>query len=260
MSVEAWAQRIVEKELKQTVVVHDDNSAPRMYDLRIGAIDAPDVAIECVRAADSTFAETWNAGPAKGPFQLSISGDWNIAITTNARVKVIKQNVEPLLQNLEGKGIENMYVDHRLKWQDAVLFEEFESLGITHAFRYREQGAGRVDLLMPGIGGAVDVRGDSVPEWVKEFLKDSARQDVLLKLQQSGATECHVFLIVTFAGAPWSVESYLTGELEQLPNQTPELPSPVAGVWIVSEIGRKGLRWNGNTWQIFTAQGEGIDY
>jgi hypothetical protein len=35
---------------------------------------------------------------------------------------------------------------------------------------------------MPGIGGAVDEHGGAVPEWVGEFLRDAARQDVLSKL------------------------------------------------------------------------------
>jgi hypothetical protein len=259
MAGEEWARRIVEKELKRSVTIHDNGSAPGMYDLRIGQVDAPDVAIECVGAVDPTFTETWNIGPAKGPLELSITGDWNITITAMARVKVIKQRVESLLLELEDQGIENVHVDHWLKWRDAALFDELESLGITHASCYRVQGTGKVHLGMPGIGGAVDVHGGAVPEWVGGFLRDSARQDVLSKLQRSGAMDRHAFLIVTFAGAPWPVESYLTGELDQLPSQAPDLPPPVTGVWIVSGMGRRGLRWDGNTWQLFDARGEGID-
>jgi hypothetical protein len=33
--------------------VHDDGSQTSMYDLRIGAVEAPDVAIECVGAVNS---------------------------------------------------------------------------------------------------------------------------------------------------------------------------------------------------------------
>ena len=41
MTVERWAQQIIEKELDCPVVVHDDGSQPSMYDLRIGAVEAP---------------------------------------------------------------------------------------------------------------------------------------------------------------------------------------------------------------------------
>lgn len=259
MAGEEWAQRIVEKELKQTVVINDNGSAPGMYDLRIGLAGAPKVAIECVGAVDPIFTETWNVGPAKGPLKLSITGDWMIEISPKARIKAIVQQVEQLLRNLEERGIHKVNADHWLKWDDAALFNEFESLKIKHASCYRLVGTGKVHLGMAGIGGAVDDRGDALPEWVGEFLRDSGQQDVLFKLQRSGATDCHAFLIVTFAGAPWPVESHLTGGFDHLPIQAPDLPPPVTGVWVVSGMGQRGLRWDGGQWQLFNARGEGID-
>jgi hypothetical protein len=82
--------------------------------------------------------------------------------------------------------------------------------------------------------------------------------DVLGKLQRSGSKDLHAFVLVSLATTPWPVESYLTGELDYLPSQSPDLPSPVTGVWIVSTMGRRGLRWDGGTWQLFDARGEGI--
>jgi len=259
MAGEEWARRIVEKELKRTVVINDNGSAPGMYDLRIGPADAPELAIECVGAVDPTFTETWNVGPARGPLELSITGDWTVVIAPKARVKAIRQRIEQLLRELEDRGIHNVHVDHWLKWNDTALFDELESLNITHAYCHSLQGMGKVHLGMPGIGGAVDEQGSAVPEWVGEFLCDSARQDVLSKLQLSGAPNRHAFLIVTFAGAPWPVESYLTGELSHLPSQAPDLPPPVTGVWVVYGMSRRGLRWDGDAWQLFDARGEGID-
>ena len=46
MTVEQWAQQIIEKELNGRVVVHDDGRQPSLNDLRIGALEAPEVAIE----------------------------------------------------------------------------------------------------------------------------------------------------------------------------------------------------------------------
>jgi hypothetical protein len=65
----------------------------------------------------------------------------------------------------------------------------------------------------------------------------------------SGATERHVFVLVAFGGAPFSVEYYLAGELEPVPVQAPQLPSPVTAVWIMSFIGQYGLFWDGVAWQ-----------
>lgn len=259
MAGEEWARRVVEKELKRTVVINDNGTAPGMYDLRVGLADAPEIAIECVGAVDPIFTETWNIGPARGPLELSLTGDWTVVIAVNAQVKAIKQCIEQLLQELENQGIQNVYVDHLLEWNDVALFKELESLNITHVYCHRPQGTGKVVFGMPGIGGAVDEQGSTVPEWVGEFLRDSARQDVISKLQLSGAPDRHAFLIVTFAGAPWSVESYLTGELNHLPIQAPDLPLPVTGVWVVYGMSRRGLRWDGDAWQLFEACGEGID-
>jgi hypothetical protein len=64
---------------------------------------------------------------------------------------------------------------------------------------------------------------------------------------------------VNFAGAPWAVESYLTGELDQFPSEAPDLPPPVTQVWVVSGFGRRGVRWDGSAWRAFDARGEGID-
>ena len=36
MAGEEWARRIVQKALNRAVYLHDDNSQPSMYDLRIG--------------------------------------------------------------------------------------------------------------------------------------------------------------------------------------------------------------------------------
>lgn len=259
MAGEEWARRIVEKELSRTVVINDDGSAPGMYDLRVGPPDAPEVAVECVGAVDQTYTETWNVGPAKGPLQLSIKGDWTVEIAPTARVKVIRQNIEHLLQELEARGIYNVYADYRLEWDAPALSGRLDSLKITHASCYSRQGTGKVHLTMPGTGGAVDEQGSALPAWVGEFLRDPARRDVLGKLQRSGAAERHAFLIATLTGTPWPVESYLMGNLDHVPSQVPDLPAPVTGVWVVSGMGRRGVRWAGTTWKLFEARGEGIE-
>lgn len=259
MAGEEWARRIVEKELGRDVIINDDNSALGMYDLRIGPPDLPEVAIECIGAVDSIFTETWNIGPARGPLSFAVKGDWNVEIVATARVKAVRQNLQRLLKELERQGVYNLHVDHRLRRSDAMLFNECESLGITHASCYSINGSGKVYLNMPGAGGAVDKRGSEVPIWLGEFLRDPAREDVLSKLQRSGAKERHAFVIASYLGTPWPVESYLMYELEHVPSNPPDLPAPVTAAWLVSGFGQKGLYWDGRTWRIVETRGEGID-
>lgn len=255
---EEWARRILEKELKRKVVLNDDNSAPGMYDLRVGPADVPELAVECVEAIDPIRIKTWMAGPARGPLQLALTGDWSIQLTPGARIDAVRQRVEPLLRELEERGFYDVPVDYFLKRLDAALFQQLESLNIRYASCYRVSGTGKVHLGMTGIGGVVDSTGGALPEWVGEFLR--AHPDKLSKLERSGARGRHMFLPVSFAGAPWRVESYLTTGLDQLPSEAPDLPPQVTGVWIVSEFGRRGLRWDRGAWHVFEARGDGIDY
>jgi hypothetical protein len=260
MAGEELARRIVERELGRSVVVNDDGSKPGMYDLRVGPADAPELAIECVRAVDPIRAETWSEGPSKGPLELALRGDWIIVHTRSARMKAIKKRLEPLLRELEDQGLRRFSVERVLMRHDSSLFEELESLGVVSGSCYRLSGTGKVSLTMEGTGGAVDTQGTAVPGWVGQFLRDPAQEDVLCKLQRSGAAEHHAFIPVVLGGVPWLVDYYLHfTELDQLPTEVPNLPPPVAGVWIVGQFGQKGLRWNGSAWRRFEARGEGIE-
>jgi hypothetical protein len=226
-----------------------------MYDLRIGSVDAPDMAIECVGAVDPVFIKTWKFLTARGSLQLSVSGDWIVSIASKARLKGIDQFLERLLKELEDRG-----VDHRLKWRDARLFNEIKALDILQLDRYVMEGTGKISFhVQPDeSGGAVDEHGSAVPEWVGEFLRHPSQDDVLPKLRRSRAVECHVFIFATFSGVPWAVYDYLSRSLDTLPINAPDLPAPVTGIWI-SGSGEKGIRWDGESWRQFVIRGEGID-
>src|SRR5258706_712160 len=112
--------------------------------------------------------------------------------------------------------------------------------------------------MMPGTGGFVDDEGTQLPKWLGDFLRDSRQADVLSKLRRSGAKNQHAFVFVTFQGVPWAVESYLTGSLDVVPDDPPDLPPPVTEAWVVSGFGAKGLHWNGQTWRIVATRGPGI--
>jgi hypothetical protein len=168
-----------------------------------------------------------------------------------AEVNKIRRRAEDLLRELEDRGIHRVRVNHSLRRHDEELFNELRWLGITSAYCFRLQGAGEVHLGMSGIGGPVDTQGGAVPEWIGQFLRSPQRKDVLDKLGNSGAAGRHVFVLVRFGGAPWSVQSYLYGNLEHLPVAEPNLPPPVTGVWIASALGTQGIRWDAAGWRSF---------
>jgi hypothetical protein len=148
MAGEEWARRIVEKELRRSVVVNDDGSRPGMYDLRIGPADAPELAVECVRAMDQTRAETGSVAQSKGPLKLALRGDWIIVHTPSARINPIKKRLEPLLRELEDREISRFSVHRMSRWRDTSLVEELESLSVVSGSCYRLSGTGKVSLRM----------------------------------------------------------------------------------------------------------------
>jgi hypothetical protein len=142
-------------------------------------------------------------------------------------------------------------VGHLLKGHDSRLLQELESLGICHASCIRMPGTGQLDWSMEGPGGAVDSTGSALPRWIEEFLCDTEREDVLLKLRHAGAKENWVFVPVRLGGAPWPVWSYLMGELDCLPATELNLPPPVTGIWVASTFGTHGVRWDSTGWRLF---------
>ena len=222
-----------------------------MYDLRIGAVEAPDVAIECVGAVDPVRTETWNVGPGRGPLRLSVKGDWIINIAREAHIRTIQQHIESIVRNLEERNVRRVSVGHLLKRQDSSLLQELASLGIRHTACLRMPGIGRVHWTMKGSGGVIDSEGSALPQWIEEFLRDSEREDVLRKLRHTGAQERWAVVPVALGGTPFSVESYLMGEFECLPATGPNLPSPVTGIWVASTHGTHGVRWDSAGWRLF---------
>ncbi len=190
MAGEDWARRIVQNALNRDVRIHDDNSSPSMYDLRIGPPDAPEVAIECVGAVKSTYTETWNVGPAKGSFTLPVAGNWTVEISPTARIKrILMPRLPQFLAELERRGLSAISHNHSLTPTDELMLDEMDSIGITRASRYVAPYSGRVYLTMPGTGGCVDDSGSELPKWLGDFLRHPDQADVLSKLQRSGATK-----------------------------------------------------------------------
>ncbi len=250
---EECARRILQRELGTPVILNDDGREAGLYDLRIGSVEAPAVAIECTAAIDPIRTETWNIGPARGPLLLNLNRDWYVVLRPNARIRALRREIERVLRECELAEIEGYTpVAFHLKRQHPSIFDGLHSLGVDSIHPSGEQGAGVVHLGMTGVGGAVDPTGSAVPGWIGEFLRDPTRSDVILKLQRSRAVECHVFIGVSFCGVPWEVESYLGTRTDLLPGTAPDLPAPICAAWIM--YGSRGVRWDGTSWQFFNAQ------
>jgi hypothetical protein len=249
---EECARRILQRELGRPVLVNDDGRQPGLYDLRVGDVDAPDIAIECIGAVDALRTETWNIGPAQGPLILNLNHDWHVVLKPHARVTAIRSNLQDVLRLCEVAAITgHTPVDWSLKHHQPHIFAVLDALQIDSIACFREAGAGRVYLGMTGTGGAVDPYGTAVPGWIEAFLTAPRQSDVIRKLERSSAALRHVFVGVSFAGVPWEVESYLGTQTDHVPPTLPRLPRPLDAVWMM--YGRRGLQCDGVKWRFFDA-------
>lgn len=252
LTAEECARRILQRELGRQVLLHDHGRRVRMYDLRVGSDARPEIAVECVGAVDQQRTETWNVGPAKGSFAVPIAGDWHVVLQPGAVVKRVRSALPVLLRECQSAGLHGRTrVDALLQVNSPALYEHLAKLKIDSVACYEGPDPGRLYLGMTGFGGAVDPLGTEVPKWIGDFLRAEERHDVLQKLRASGAPECHVFVIVSFGGVPWLVESYLGTDTDSVPQEKPDLPDPVDSVWIM--YGAKGVRWDGHKWRFFNA-------
>jgi len=110
------AKKIIQNELKKNVEINDDGTKPKMYDLRVGSSEKPEIAIEVTGAVNEEFTKTWNIGPAKGPLQFSsIQGDWVIEIAVETQIREFKQNIPQILKMLESQNRYLIRVDSSLQ-------------------------------------------------------------------------------------------------------------------------------------------------
>jgi hypothetical protein len=260
-AIEEWARLVVRHALGVEVEHHDDGSQPSMYDLRVGPVAEPQVAVEVTMAADERrmAAATLLSGEAiPAP---SLTGTWVVDLHPRTRLKHVYLRLEPILADLEANYAPEQLIDHRGLLPSDV--RRLERVGVATAHRGTGPGSGQIYVKLSGQGGIVDRDGTALSEWIGEFL--TSVPDVLHKLRISAAPARHAFIPVMFSAAPWAAESFLgefpmpDGSTSPPPTAAPRLPEPVTHVWVTTTFARRGWRWDGEAWQQFQAAGAPID-
>lgn len=226
-----------------------------MFDLRVGPINAPEMAIEVTSAIDQQWTETWNVGQRRSGNVPGVLGDWMLVVRPGANVKRIKNELPDLVTAINAAGLGTVHEEDL--FHAPQLRAYFSRLGIMSAYRVARPGSGNVEFILDSDGGVADSTGQSVPGWIGQFLSDAARADVLRKLTQTTAPQREVFIIADLEGPPWSVMSYLTDisrRVSPIPPSAPNLPAPVTGVWLAATFSFgdwRGIRWDGTRWAVF---------
>ena len=177
-----------------------------------------------------------------------IAGGWLASIQTTARWRDIQDQLPPLLEVLEGQGING--AEPETWWQPGPHDDALRALGILHLMQSGTDYPGSVypiiDQGLDRTAGVVPNDGWPILEWLREWFARPEMADNLRKLNASGADERHLFLILpSFAEAPFAVTDLLSRDGAPLPEERPALPSEVTHVWLVSTSRTgSGMRWS----------------
>ncbi len=255
---EEWAARCIRAALGRVEVRrNDDGSEAGMFDLRIVYPDRPFGAVEVTAAADAESTELWNiTNGRRGRWQVDqLAGGWFVSLVPSARAKRVLAELPRLLSELERRGIRRLEAD---AWHGGRLEGWAQALGVSRAGQGDTDFPGSVyltiELPSERSGGFVGDSGDPLARWVGEWLRGPRQRDNLEKLLHSGATECHVFVILPgFSLAPFEVADLLWRDDAPLPTAEPDLPDAVTHVWAVSTWNAgAGMRWSsGRGWERF---------
>ncbi len=243
---------------------HDDGSRPGMHDLNIMTAEGGPAAVEVTAAADPDSIQLWKLvnGRDERWTVPNLQGGWMLHLRPTARAMRLLSELPAFLEELEGKGVTEIPSQRRRQEMPESMEGRARVLGIVSGNQSGTDFPGSIYLTIERsperTGGVVDSTGSAVPDWVRDFLLDPHRSDVLGKLARSGATERHAFILVPgFSIAPFGVVDMLWREEDDVvPTRSPHLPDQVTHVWLMSfwTIG-SGLRWSPDCgWERFERQ------
>ena len=256
---ELWVAGCVQAALHGvTVGQHDDNTTPNAHDLDLSVGGSRTFgAMEVTAAANAKLVECFRHLDRRGGRWIfpGLADGWSIHVRPDARVDLLYRELPLLLQALEQIGATNI----PRQAARSPLTVRADELGVVSAYQGGTSVPGSV-YVMPEIPpdrrvGWVAPTGNSLSEWVAEWIIEPSRSDDIEKLRRSAARERHLFVIVPgiSSTAPFSVTDLLRRADAPLPTVSPKLPSEVTHVWVMSGwSGGQGFRWSlDDGWQRF---------
>jgi len=243
---------------------YDNGLQPGMHDLNIIFVDGSLAAVEVTAAADPDSIELWKLVHGRGERRTvkDLQGGWMLTLEPTARAKRLRTELPAFLGELESQGVTEIPSQRRRLEVPESIEGRARDLGIIRGNQSGTNFAGSIYFTIEQpcdrAGGVVDSTGSAVPGWVRDFLLDPHRSDVLGKLARSGASERHAFILVPgLTSAPFGVVDMLwRDEDDVVPTSSPDLPDQVTHVWLMafSTVG-SGLRWSPDSgWERFERQ------
>ncbi len=247
---EVWAQICIQREFPDAQVTdYDDGSTSSMYDIQMVHPDGTVGAVEVTTASDRERIGLWKFINDRGDrwIEPNLDGGWAVRVQPRSAPRDFRAQLVALLRQAEQTGIRVIECERSSADHLAVLGRQ---LGLLETRQGATSFPGSIYVMPPELpdqtAGFVPPTGDTLAEWISNWIVESVRADNLLKLTRSGASERHLFVFVhPFNLAPFAVNYLLMATDPPAPILPPNLPDAVTHVWIMSTWSAgHGFRWS----------------
>lgn len=236
---ELFAYRVVANVLGVEVRHHDDGREPGAHDADVLYPDGTTAALEVTSLGDPREAEMYSHG-TELPVPSSRAWDFRYQIG-GVRFRDAERHLPILVALCDRFGVEGPEAlplplrNAALDWYRA---RELSLLGFSGVRR-----TGVAYVLPDGRGGMVGDSLASIGPWLTEQTSDKWFRENAAKLERSGASELHLFVVVMGSGAPFDVVYGLMSG-HDVQSAAPCGIEPVTDVWLLSEFGGTVTRWS----------------
>jgi hypothetical protein len=261
---ESFAAACVDKALPGIAAYRHDNgrrTSAHDFDLMGGAEMV--AAMEVTSATDGPARAITNEWSKGGTLTVpGLASNWMVRVRPvdprgmRSRMACLRSRIGDILTEFKSKGIDQFHDDRY--FPEPELAAKVGDLGIRQILLLGPQGAGRVHVEpwypIERSAGFVQSDGNSLADWIGEWLSDPEQADNLTKLRSSGLAERHLFVVLpTLPMAPFEVFNVFFNETP--PNHDPVLPEEVSHVWAAADSDHLGWRWSrADGWRAFAPQ------
>ncbi len=230
------ASRILGQTLGGTVVPRDVPGAPPgTHDFDVKLRDGRTVAVEETISTDRRIVQFWHVVHDESWDAPSLRRSWLLNVTPPARVKTLRDRVEPLLRALENAGVDKFGL---------LPGVTASSPEITELHGLLVKAGGVLPALPPRIFIMHTGAGATSTDAVREAIEQEAmKSDNRSKLVRAVADERHLFVWVDPLGSP---AAPATGFMDVALPGGCNLPPEIDVVWVavptIDDAGNDGER------------------
>jgi hypothetical protein len=218
-----------------------------MPDIRIERPSRSADFVEIVADIDTRYAATWKRvfEPPSTRTSERLVLAWTLVVAASCRIDDLQQHDEELLAQMEASGYVGSQRVAVLADAESAPERELSRLGAIEAYARptASDESAHIRLLAEGIEGPFDTDWASVTRWLEDYLASPATADVRKKLVDTGASERHVFIGITYTSPGEVFFSLERGK--GLPLR-PKLPPEITHVWLMraTSPGGRCLHWS----------------